>query len=127
MNSRGWRAAAALIGVLLLATAVEAQNFAAVGWEKFFTLKWEAAALRGRPVVRGYVVNEYGAPARRIQLQVEGVDGAGAVVAKTVTYVFSELQPGGRGYFEVTAPGRGSAYRVRVLSWERIEAGGDRN
>jgi len=116
----------ALVGVLLLVPAAEAQNFAAVGWEKFFTLDWEAAAHRGRSVVRGHVVNEYGAPAARIQLLVEGVNGAGAVVARTMAYVFSEVQPGGRAYFEVPAPGPSGAYRVRVLSWERIEAGGDR-
>ena len=126
MNSQRWRVATALVGVLLLATATEAQNFGAVGWEKFFTLDWEAAAHRGRSVVRGYVVNEYGAPAARIQLLVEGVNGAGAVVATTMAHVFSEVQPGGRAYFEVPAPGPSGAYRVRVLSWERIEAGGDR-
>ena len=129
MNSQRWRqrwrVTTALVGVLLLATATEAQNFGAVGWEKFFTLDWEAAAHRGRSVVRGYVVNEYGAPAARIQLLVEGVDGAGAVVATTMAYVFSEVKPGGRAYFEVPAPGPSGAYRVRVLSWERIEAGGD--
>jgi hypothetical protein len=70
-------------------------------------------------VVRGYVVNEYGTPATRIQLLVEGVNGAGAVVATTMAHVFSEVQPGGRGYFEVPAPGPSGAYRVRVLSWER--------
>jgi len=130
MNSQRWRqrwrVTTALVGVLLLATATEAQNFGAVGWEKFFTLDWEAAAHRGRSVVRGYVVNEYGAPAARIQLLVEGVNGAGAVVATTMAHVFSEVQPGGRAYFEVPAPGPSGAYRVRVLSWERIEAGGDR-
>ncbi len=127
MKNRGWRAATALVGVLLLATAAEAQNFAAVGWEKFFTLDWEAGAHRGRPVVRGHVVNDYGTPAARIQLLVEGVNGAGAVVATTMAYVFSEVQPGGRAYFEVPAPGPSGTYRVRVLSWERIEAGGDRD
>jgi len=119
MKYRGWRAATVLVGVLLLAPAAEAQNFAAVGWEKFFTLDWEAAAHRGRPVVWGHLVNEYGTPAARIQLLVEGVDGAGAVVATTMAYVFSEVQPGGRAYFEVPAPGPSGAYRVRVLSWER--------
>ncbi len=119
MKNRGWRAVRALVGVLLLATAAEAQNFAVVGWENFFTLDWEAAEHRGQPVVRGYVVNEYGTPATRIQLLVEGVNGAGAVVATTMAYVFSEVQPGGRAYFEVPAPGPSGAYRVRVLSWDR--------
>jgi hypothetical protein len=41
------------------------------------------------------------------------------VVATTMAYVFSEVQPGGRAYFEVPAPGPSGAYRVRVLSWER--------
>jgi hypothetical protein len=76
-------------------------------------------------VVRGHVVNDYGAPATRIQLLVEGLDGAGAVVATTVAYVFSEVQPGGRAYFEVPAPGPAGTYRVSVLAYERIEAGGD--
>ena len=120
------RALAALVSVLLLAPTAGAQNFAAVGWEKFFTLDWEAGARRGRPVVRGHLVNEYGAPATRIQLLVEGLDGAGAVVATTMAYVFSEVQPGGRAYFEVAAPGTTGTYRVSVLSFERIEAGGDR-
>src|SRR3990170_7727632 len=78
MSGHRGRAMAALVGVLLLAGTAGAQNFAAVGWEKFFALDWEAAAHRGRPVVRGHVVNEYGAPATRIQLLVEGLDGARA-------------------------------------------------
>ena len=125
MTSLGRRAAAGLGGVLLLATTAAAQNFAAVGWEKFFTVDWEAGTHRGRPMVSGHVVNEYGAPATRIQLLVEGLDSSGAVVATTVAYVFSEVQPGGRAYFAVPAPGPSGTYRVRVVSWERIEAGGD--
>ena len=125
MSGHRGRAMAALVGVLLLAGTAGAQNFAAVGWEKFFALDWEAAAHRGRPVVRGHVVNEYGAPATRIQLLVEGLDCAGAVVATTIAHVWSEVQPGGRAYFEVAAPGQAGTYRVSVLSWERIEAGGD--
>ena len=125
MTSLGRCAAAGLGGVLLLATTAAAQNFAAVGWEKFFRLEWEAGAHRDRPMVSGHVVNEYGAPATRIQLLVEGLDSSGAVVATTVAYVFSEVQPGGRAYFEVPAPGPSGTYRVRLLSWERIEAGGD--
>src|SRR3972149_2623742 len=83
---RGHRGGAggALGGGAPLAGAAGAQNFAAVGWEKFFALDWEAAAHRGRPVVRGHVVNEYGAPATRIQLLVEGLAGAGARAATSI-------------------------------------------
>jgi len=125
MSGRWGGLVGTLLGGLLLATTAAGQSFGTVGWEKFFTLDWEAAEHRGRPVVRGQVVNEYGASATNIQLLVEGIDAAGAVVDTTLAYVASEVPPGGRGYFETLAPRSAGTYRIRVLYYERLEAGGD--
>ena len=51
-----------------------------LGGEQFFRLEWEPGERRGGPVVRGSIVNEWGFPARRVQLLVEGLDATGRVV-----------------------------------------------
>ena len=97
-----------------------------VGGEQFFTLDWEASERRGRPIVRGRIGNEWGFTAHRVQLLVEGLDGAGRVVSQTVGWLGGELTPGTHAWFDVPVPAPAPAYRVRVFAWDWLQhASGD--
>ena len=99
-----------------------------VGWEQFFKLDWQAVERRGRPVVSGHIMNDWGFPARNVRLLVEGLDGTGNVVGQRVSWLGTELTPGMRAYFEEPAPPPGpapaAAYRVSVFAWDWVQAGG---
>ena len=92
-----------------------------VGGEQFFTLAWEAGERRGRPVVRGSIVNVWGFPAHRVLLLVEGLDTAGRVVSQTVGWLGGELTPGTRAWFDVPVAAPAPAYRVRVFAWDWMQ------
>ena len=96
-----------------------------VNGERYFTLQWEAADRKGRPVVRGSIFNDFGVPARKIRLLVDSLDAAGGVTAQTIGYVPSELNGGNRSYFEVPVPARAATYHVAVFQWEWLQFGGD--
>jgi hypothetical protein len=49
------------------------------GWERFFKIDWEAVEPRGRPVVRGYVLNDSPYTVTRMQLLLDALDGSGCV------------------------------------------------
>lgn len=93
-----------------------------LGGERFFAVEWEAAERRGRPVVYGTIGNEWGFPARRVQLLVESLDGSGRVLGQRVTWLGGELMPGTRAWFEARVPVAAPAYRVRVFAWDWIQA-----
>ncbi|MGH7392238.1 MAG: hypothetical protein ACREM3_22690 [Candidatus Rokuibacteriota bacterium] len=92
-----------------------------VGWERHFTLTWEAGQRGGRPYVEGYLANEAGFPAHRIQLLVEGLAADGRVVGQRVEWFGPGLTPGMRGYFRVPAPAGASTYRVSVFAFDWVQ------
>lgn len=96
------------------------------GWEQYFKLDWKADSVKGQPVVWGHILNDWGVPARGIQLLVEGLDPRGQVTSQRVAWLGSDLTPGTRAYFEVPAPGAAPSYRVQVFAFEWIQAGGER-
>ena len=106
------------VALLLSASFAQAQSYRIYGAESFFTVDWEAAERRGRPIVRGHVVNTYGMVAQRLRVLVESLDAAGQVTATTVGYVSGDVLPGPRVYFEVPVERAAPAYRVVVLSWD---------
>lgn len=100
------------------------------GWAqdvaRHFRLEWEVAkARRGQAVLSGYLYNDYGLPAVRVQLLVEVLDASGRTVAEAVAYVDREVPPFGRAYFEVAVPMAGAGYRVRVnfYDWMVVPGG----
>ena len=116
--------------LMLSATSVPAQSARplsplVVNGERYFTLQWEAADRRGRPMVRGSISNDFGVPAQKIRVLVDSLDAAGGVTAQTIGYVGGELTGGTRAYFEVPVPARAATYRVAVFQWEWIQSGGD--
>ncbi len=93
-----------------------------VGWERFFKVSWEAFDRGERPYLSGYVRNESGHRATRVQLLVESLDGSGRVTSQRVTWLGTDLPGFARTYFEVPAPGRAPAYRVRVFAFDVLQA-----
>lgn len=92
-----------------------------VGWEQFFTLTWDAWQDRGRPTVGGYITNEAGFPARKVQLLVEAVDASGRVTGQRVSWLGSDLTSGTRAYFEAPAPAPAATYRVSVFAYDWVQ------
>lgn len=51
-------------------------------------LDWQVGTGRGgRPVIQGYVFNDYGRPASDVHLLVETLDASGAVIGRTIGFV----------------------------------------
>ena len=88
-------------------------------------LDWEVGATRGgRPVIQGYVYNDYGRPASDVQLLVETLDASGAVIGRTVGFVRGVVQLNDRTYFEVPIKVTGASYRVSVTGFDWKGGGG---
>lgn len=115
-------AAAASVGVPAPALAVTAPS----GFDSRIRLDWEPGTGRGgRPVIQGYVLNDYGRSAANVRLLVETLDSSGAVVARSPGFVHGLVQFNDRAYFEVPLKATGASYRVTVTAAEwRSGAGG---
>ncbi len=88
-------------------------------------LDWEVGATRGgRPVIQGYVYNDYGRPASDVRLLVETLDASGAVIGRTVGFVRGVVQLNDRAYFEVPIRVTGASYRVSVTGFDWKGGGG---
>ena len=84
-------------------------------------LDWEVGATRGgRPVIQGYVYNDYGRPASDVRLLVEALDASGAVIARHVGFIRGVVQLNDRAYFELPIQTPGASYRLSVtaLDWK---------
>ena len=105
--------------------AAWAQGFGSAAPDRFFRVETEGGQGRGgRPVVRGYVYNDYGIAAGRVLLQVETVDASGQVVARTLVHVDGAVPGFGRLYFEGPVSAAGARYRVTVYYFEWVHRGG---
>ncbi len=96
-----------------------------VGWERFFKLDWEGATVKGRPVVTGHIMNDWGFQAARVQLLVDSLDAGGQVIGQKVAWLGTSLTAGMRAYFEVPVDQPAPAYRVSVYAFEWVQRGGD--
>jgi hypothetical protein len=105
--------------------AAWAQGFGSAAPERFFRVDAEGGQGRGgRPVVRGYVNNDYGLSAARVLLQVETLDATGQVVARSLVPVDGTVPGFGRLYFEGPVSAAGARYRVTVYYFEWVHRGG---
>jgi hypothetical protein len=88
-------------------------------------LDWEVGTGRaGRPVIQGYVYNDYGRPASDVHLLVETLDGSDAVISRDIGFVRGVVQLYDRSYFEVPLKISGVSYRVSVTSLDWKGGGG---
>ena len=92
------------------------------GWERHFTVTSETWNRGNRPVVAGYVINDSGFTAMKVQLLVDGLDGAGRIVNQRVTWLGPALPPGMRAYFELPVVSGTSQYRVSVFAFDWLQA-----
>ncbi len=106
------------LGPLAMPTTAAAMS-APSGIDPRLRLDWEAGTRRGgKPVIQGYLYNDYGRPATDIHLLVETLDAAGAVTARTIGFVVGVVQFNDRVYFEVPLKATGASYRVTVTSFD---------
>ena len=61
-----------------------AQTYGIYGTDRYFTLEWQQDERRGKPLVSGYVTNQWGTPTRNVRLRVEALDTAGNVTASYI-------------------------------------------
>ena len=125
MKSR-WLATMALVALGTWSTPSPAVALsAASSVDARVRLDWEVGTGRGgRPVIQGYVYNDYGRPAADVHLLVETLDASGAVIARNIGFVRGVVQFNDRVYFEVPLKTPGASYRVSVTSLDWKGGGG---
>jgi hypothetical protein len=88
-------------------------------------LDWQAGTSRGgRPVIAGYVYNDYVRSAGDVRLLVEAVDASGGTVGRDVGFVPGVVPLRDRAYFEVPVRHPGATYRVSIVAYEWRDCGG---
>ncbi|HET7876419.1 MAG TPA: FxLYD domain-containing protein [Methylomirabilota bacterium] len=118
-----------ILGVLLAVLATAAPLVFAVtapsGIDPRLRLDWEAAMSRhGKPVIQGYVYNDYGRPAAYMRVLVKTYDAQGQLIAQSIGYVHATVPAFGREYFEVPLPAAGARHEVTVTTFEWLRGGG---
>ena len=81
---------------------------------------------RGRTQISGYVYNERDQWAATVRLLVEALDATGQVTGSGIGYVYGDVPPRSRAYFEVPVPAQGASYRItiRTVDWRGYGTGG---
>src|SRR5688500_17959853 len=102
--------------VLLFSGAAVAQTDFGADPARYLKLDWQTAPAGAHTSVWGHVYNDFGLPARDIQLLVQAVDESGRPVAQAIAWVPYILAPGTTGYFETRLP-PAATYRVSVASF----------
>ena len=100
------------------------QSYGIYGTDSYFKIEWQPDERRGKPMVSGYVANQWGLATRNVRLRVEALDAAGAVTATYIGYVNGLITPGSRNYFEVPVEAKAPSYRVTVLSYDPVQGHG---
>jgi len=87
------------------------------GWERFFTIDWQAGQRKGRPILSGAVHNQYGATATRVQLLVQGLDDKGGVVSQRVVWLGDSIEPFDTVHFDVPVEPAAN-YHVTIFAYD---------
>ncbi len=89
-------------------------------------LDWEVGARHGRPVIQGYVYNDYLRAASNVLLLAETLDASDVVIARTVGFVRGVVPFNDRTYFEVPLETAGASYRVSITAfdWKDVRGAG---
>jgi hypothetical protein len=88
-------------------------------------LDWEVGSRHGgRPVIQGYVYNDYLRSAAEVRLQVETLDASGTVTSRQVGFVPGIIPLRDRAYFEVPVKTAGASYRVSITAFDWKDCGG---
>jgi hypothetical protein len=93
------------------------------GWERYFTLQWNAEPEReGTRRVDGYVTSTYGEFAADLRLLVQARDASDAVVAARIVPVPTGVGGFGRAYFDVRHMPAADHYQVFVWDYRLIQS-----
>lgn len=103
------------------AAASSAPSYGIYGVDSYFKVEWQPDERRGKPMVSGYVTNQWGVATKNVRLRVEALDAAGSAGASYIGYVSGYVLPGTRVYFEVPVQAKAPNYRVTVLSFDAIQ------
>ena len=103
------------------AVASSPPSYGIYGVDQYFTVEWQPDERRGRPIVSGYVTNEWGLSTKNVRLRVEALDAGGNATASYIGYVSGHVLPGARVYFEVPVQAKAPNYRLTVLSFDTIQ------
>jgi len=106
------------------AGAQSAPSYGIYGTDSYFKVEWQPDERRGKPIVSGYVTNQWGLPTKNVRLRVEALDAAGQVTATYIGYVNGYVTPGSHVYFEVPVQTKEPTYRVTVLSFDPVDGHG---
>ena len=88
-------------------------------------LDWEVGVRHGgRPVIQGYLYNDYLRSAAEVRLLVETLDASGGVTARQVGFVLGVIPFKDRAYFEVPVKTAGASYRVSITAFDWKDCGG---
>jgi hypothetical protein len=88
-------------------------------------LDWEVGSRHGgRPVIQGYVYNDYLRAAAEVRLQVETLDASGTVTSRQLGFVPGIIPLRDRAYFEVPVKTAGASYRVSITAFDWKDCGG---
>jgi hypothetical protein len=126
MSRRAFLRTAMLLPVVGWVRPARAQSITPQTAPRYFPIASAPGADRtGRPTVSGYIyLNSTGQGAARVRLLVETLDGSGQAVASTIAYVDTDVQVGGRTYFEARPKTPGATYRVSIYSGDWLRTGG---
>jgi hypothetical protein len=91
------------------------------GWEQHATIEFQAEPRGDGSVVWGYLQTGSPYTFHRIRVLVDALDASNQVIAQRVVWVPGTLAWPSRLYFEAPMP-PAERYRVRVFSWDRLEA-----
>ena len=104
--------------------AQAAPTYGIYGVDSYFKIEWQPDERRGKPMVSGYVTNQWGLTTRNVRLRVEALDAAGNLTATYIGYVNGYVNPGSHVYFEVPVQAKAPNYRVSVLSFDPVHGHG---
>lgn len=127
--TRVQRLSAAVVAIVALASAWPVPPAGALGAtatvDPRLRLDWQVGTSRGgKPVIAGYVYNDYVRSAGDVRILVEAVDASGGTVARDVGFVPGVVPLRDRAYFEVPVRHPGATYRVSIVAYEWRDCGG---
>ena len=119
------KVAAVLAPLLLLAsTALATSTYAPGTLDTYFALDWKVVEGGRGQNIEGFVYNKANQPTDRMRLSIEALDGSGAVIGRSTTWVLGGVPPNNRTWFSTPVPAAGAAsYRIEILSFDWVGRG----
>jgi hypothetical protein len=111
---------AAILLAALLVTTSGAQQMLAAG-EGFRADAGPDMLGRRGAAISGWLYNDRHVPVTNVRVRVDVLDSAGQLVGGGEGWVYGNVPAGGRAYFFVPVSRYGAAYRVVVVTYDRLQ------